>query len=235
RLGVRGRIRVCKRRIHVGSREGGGHRIRQLRARCCRTIYRRIREEGSAVAIARKVPRGVNGVVPGESNGVGARSVGYDKRGQIGARVIGHVIERSRRIADVREIDLVVARKARFVPVKSAACSSVSRPAASAAKVTSAEDAAPNPSVPAPLIIACPEPVTSPLIVMLPPCAQINPEFAISLLTISPPLPVAARVPLLVTTFAPVSMTRAWKPVATIVPSLTSVICPAPSWPAPEM
>jgi hypothetical protein len=43
--------------------------------------------------------------------------------------------------------------------------------------------------------------VTAPLIVMLPPWAQINPEFAISLLTMSPPLPVASSVPLLVTTW----------------------------------
>src|SRR5262249_22525298 len=116
-----------------------------------------------------------------------------------------------------------------------AASLSVSVPAASAAKVMSIDDAAPNPSVAAPSITAVPGPVTAPLIVMLPPWAQINPEFATSLFTISPPIPVASSVPVLVTTFAPVSMTRAWRPVATIVPSLTSVICPTPSWPAPEM
>src|SRR5262245_41042014 len=98
-----------------------------------------------------------------------------------------------------------------------------------------ADDASPNPSVAVPSIIALPEPVTAPLIVMFPPWAQINPQFATSLFTISPPLPVASSVPALVTTLVPVSMTRAWRPVATMVLSLTSVICPAPSWPAPEI
>ena len=46
------------------------------------------------------------------------------------------------------------------------------------------DDSAPNSRVAAPLIIALPEPVTAPLIVMFPPFAQISPEFAISLFTI---------------------------------------------------
>jgi len=68
--------------------------------------------------------------------------------------------------------------------------------------------------------------VTAPKIVIFAPSAQINPEFSTSLFTIRPPLPVASSVPALITTFDPVSMMRALAPVATIVPSLTSVKLP---------
>ena len=41
----------------------------------------------------------------------------------------------------------------------------------------------------------------------------MSPEFEISLFTINPPVPVASRIPELITTFDPVSMVRAWVPV----------------------
>ena len=101
--------------------------------------------------------------------------------------------------------------------------------------VVLADDAAPNSSVAAPSIFAVPLPLTLPFTARLPPFAHSSPEFATSLCTASPPAPVASSVPELTTVFVPVSISSALVPLAMMVPSLTSAICPAPSWPAPEM
>ena len=122
-----------------------------------------------------------------------------------------------------------------IAPLKSKESWSTIVPVAAASRVTLADEAAPKSSVAVPSSKAVPVPVTAPLAVMLPPCAQSRPELSTSLLMTSPPLPVASSVPELVIAFAPVSMTSAFVPVAMIVPSLTSAIWPAPSWPAPEI
>ena len=121
------------------------------------------------------------------------------------------------------------------LPVNAAESSSLSVPVEPAAKLTFSADAAANSRVAAPEIVAVPFPVTAPLKVILPPSANRLPELSTALLTISPPVPVASRIPELVMTLLPVSRTSALVPVASIVPSLTSVICPSPSCPAPEM
>src|SRR5262249_35811315 len=62
-------------------REGRGHRLRHIRA----ATRQRVGQERSAVVVARKMPGGINRVVPDQLNRVSARSVRYDKRRDVGA------------------------------------------------------------------------------------------------------------------------------------------------------
>src|SRR5262249_4403326 len=90
--------------------QGRGHRVRQIRA----ATWQRVRKERSAVAVARKMPGRINRVVPDEFNGVSARSVRYDKRRDVGARAVAGIGYGSDRVAYIREINLIVAGKARY-------------------------------------------------------------------------------------------------------------------------
>src|SRR5262249_37085179 len=56
----------------------------------------------------------MNAVIPYELKRVGARSIRYDQRGDIAARIVGDVVYGSARRADVGEIDVIVAGKARY-------------------------------------------------------------------------------------------------------------------------
>jgi hypothetical protein len=80
---------------------------------------------------------------------------------------------------------------------------------------------------------ALPVPVTSPLRVRLPPLACRLPEFLTALLTTRPPAPVASSTPLLMIILLPVSITSAFAPFASMMPSLTKLIWPWPISRAP--
>ncbi|MNY04500.1 hypothetical protein D3C86_1371800 [compost metagenome] len=71
--------------------------------------------------------------------------------------------------------------------------------------------------------------------VILPSFAHRLPLLTSALSITNPPLPLACSTPVLVTALLPVSITSALTPLARIRPELTSIICPAPNWPAPEM
>ncbi|MNN03985.1 hypothetical protein D3C81_1166990 [compost metagenome] len=70
---------------------------------------------------------------------------------------------------------------------------------------------------------------------MLPSFAHRLPLLMSALSITKPPLPLACSTPVLMTALLPVSITSALTPLARIWLELTSIICPAPNWPAPEM